>query len=539
MGHSAIGGKSLMRYGFPESVEEQEESGSWESDEEEEAAGECPTSPVHAYTANKSPKSAAKQSADAQPAPTLPPAARSSGGKRANAADGGEVSFKTPGGHSVRVELVPLVTGDSTSFGSALRNGEKDGKFYVLREPPIDAASLRVPLNPPRTTARSVTKEIVLQRHLASIARTNKAKNLPFQRFGDICGFLLWVPMAKNKAPSLGHRIYRFFRVWNTDATENNETIIVATNTTDKDGPTDLLEEAHVQQSIRQKVVAWREQGKVSTEEAPVEYVVDVGVVPDEASHMFVDGVRSVPVVTTSRVMAFAIPPGQRKAASVPIPHPAPTPAPVAPALVESAPKRAREPEPEPDDAPVADEAPQPKKVRTHGRGSSKPKTGLVPFPKGDPFMPFSDTCPPALASLATDIDTPIDPYARELFDAMLAVSPNETDTPKCRYAHMSSAVNALRGKQKDFDFASAAIYAFMVLAGEYMRIDNLPDGSHAKGLCLCGRDLWKTFARGVRQYIPEIDDYLGKTPPTPENNTTMHLAFEMLAEMARHILFD
>lgn len=513
-----------MRYGFTDDIPD-EDSGSWVSEEDEEETGGCPTSPTHSYTANKSPKSAAKQGTDAS-APS---------GKRAKAAEDGEVLFETPSGRSVRVELVPLVTGDSTSFGSALRNGEKDGKFYIIREPPIDAASLRVPLNPPRTTTRAITKEAVLQRHLASIARERKAKSQPFQRFGDICGFLLWVPTPK--APKLGCRIYRFFRVWNTDAAENNETIIVATNTTDKDGPTDLLEEAHVQQSIRQKVVAWREEGKVSPEEAPVEYVVDVGVVPDAASHMFVDGVRSVPVVTTSRVMAFAVPPGQRKAASVPIPHPAPTPAPVAPALEEPATKRAREPEPA--DAPVADEAPKAKRTRPHARGTAKAQAEPVHFPRGDPFMPFSDNCPPVVAALAVNTENAIDTRAKELFDAMLAAAPNGQDGPKCRYVSMSFAVNALRGRQKDFDFASAAIYAFMVLAGAYMQTDGLPEGSRARGLCLCGRDLWTTFAPGVRRYIPEIDAYMGETPPEPDDSTTMHLAFRMLAALGRHILFD
>lgn len=396
--------------------------------------------------------------------------------------------FRTPEGRLVEFDCPPLRIPENLPSNSALAREAREGIFFVI----LPATPIEMKFESRRDgRSHPPSQDSQIATHL----RNHKQRNEPLVRIPDICGYLLWMP---SKQPEKSPQIYRYFLVDEPDGTSHT---ILGSSSIEKDGSREVKEEPTVLALVQQKVVAMREKGLVTHENAPIEHVIDAGVVPDDNSYMRVDKQRVRPLLTTRRAMALAYDQREKKSGSARVPPPAPHVPSGAPPIEK---KRAR-----PESA-----LPPPKRRFTADE----------PFAVRPEFV--TKACPAWIAEHAGTVGE----QARSIVDRMVALAAEALPgSVACHYERMKAGVNAIRASQPDIEFASEAIYSFWVLTSVWLDRQKIISAPFA-GVCRSGADLLTRYGARMRDYIPEIDRYLEDEPPQPAERTPMMLAYEMLA---------
>lgn len=396
--------------------------------------------------------------------------------------------FRTPEGRLVEFDCPPLSIPANLPSNSALAREARDGIFFVI----MHATPIEMKFET-RRDGRSHPPSQDSQ--IATYLRNHKQRDEPLVRIPDICGYLLWMP---SKEPEKAPQIYRYFLVDEPDGTSHT---ILGSNSIEKDGSREVKEEPTVLALVQQKIVAMREKGLVSGDSAPIEHVIDAGVVPDDNSYMRVDKQRARPLLTTRRAMALACDQREKKTNSTRVPPPAPH---------------------------VPAGAPPVEKKRARPESTPPPKRR---FTSSEPFAVAPDFVTKACPAWVAEQGGAVSEQARSIVDRMVALAGKALPgSVACHYERMRAGVNAIRASQPDIEFASEAIYSFWVLTSVWLDRGKMDASSPFAGVCRSGADLLARYGARMRDYIPEIDRYLEDEPPQPAERTPMMLAYEMLA---------
>lgn len=502
MSHPFTGGKKIPAHlAFDRPGFNQEMSSSSESDDEYEVEEKGTVAPPPAKQSRRR-------------APAKPPAASSTGMKSPKK---GPVSLTLDDGRAVIFNGPVLSRPENVPQSSALAGLFGTGMFLVITVGP----TVETPLNMPgksaargqsegREKSRSGSIDSRVRAYIVQRRAECKASGQPLPHISDICGYLLWIPTSGAAAEM---QIYRYFTVKSDGATH----IVLGTNGVEKDGPADIKEPQDVLDRAKPIVGALIADKRISTKSAPADCVLAVGVAPDPASTMFVDGAPMRPLMSSRRLMALAEDTPNKKATNARVPPPE---------RFESA------------ETPPPTPFLQPAKRKR----DEEPAEGAL-FPLHNPFIQtvFAPTCPPPVSARAhalfeqwTAGTHEWGAFTNQLLDlaenATGAGNPAVYESIAAGLEHMRTAGSSDR---RVVHTNSAVIFATMVLLPRFLDTKN----EEVRLLCGCGKNMSERFEKTILMYLPEMAAYLRENPPHPLPETPMYRAYEIVAELAAYCM--